>query len=119
VEEAKAVAEKQRREEAELKKPIQCPEYTYPKEPESFTSDALNVTLVAPNRFHAGAVKVSSDVGLTVEECANRVLESGSVCGNNFEYMSYSEASGCSCYPGSVAEGAFEAAQGTHMFRIE
>jgi len=77
------------------------------------------VTLVGLNQAHAGATVVSSDAGLTVEECANKVLEAGSTCGNNVEYMSYSEQGGCSCYTEAVTEGAFESTYGTHMFKIE
>jgi hypothetical protein len=116
----KAAADKKRREQEQLNQPIQCPEYTYPKEPESFTSDTLKASLVGLNKsYSSGAIVVSSDAGLTVEECANKVLESSSTCGSKVQYMSYSESTGCSFYPGTVKEADFASAQGTHMFKID
>lgn len=87
------------------------------------------MTLVrADHSGPAGAIVVSADAGLTVEECANKVLEAGSPCGSKVQYMSYSlspspdaapASAGCSCYSGAVDEAALVSAAGTHVFKID
>jgi hypothetical protein len=77
------------------------------------------VTLESANEHQpTGATVVSTDAGLTVEECANKVLEAGSPCGSDAQYMSYSEQEGCSCYA-TVDKNAWVALTGTHMFKID
>lgn len=112
---AKAEAERKRREEAEKNKPIKCPDYTYPKEPSNFTLPNLKATLVQANAAGTGQVVLSKVAGQSAEQCAQKVIAAGSKCGGG-EFMGYSAASGCFCYPalGNINSNV----PGNHIFKI-
>jgi hypothetical protein len=112
---AKAEAEKKRREEAEKNKPIKCPEYTYPAEPESFSLPTLKATLQMANATGSNKVVLSKVAGESAEQCAKRVIDSGARCGDQ-GYMGYSAAAGCSCYP--VLGKVTSAVAGHHIFKV-
>jgi hypothetical protein len=98
VEQQRVLEEKLRREEAERDMPIKCPEYTYAKEPETFSSDEMTVTLTGLNKTVLNAITVSSEPGLTVEECAKLIIATDANTCSDRSNMKLVPTSGCYCF---------------------
>lgn len=121
-EQQRLLEEKQRREEAERDQPVKCPSYTYAKEPETFENDDMIVTLTGLNKTVLDGFAVSSEQGLSVEECANLILNAeDAVCADKVN-MKYVPTSGCYCFnpegSATVSAADYEDFDGSHMFTI-
>jgi hypothetical protein len=97
-EQERIAAEKARKAEAERTKPIKCPDYTYAKEPESVDNASFTATLVGANMKHTGKKGISTEAGLTVEQCAQMIIDTEDADCTNKDYFVYAPSHGCYCF---------------------